>query len=355
MTRLARSLIGEITPLYIASLAVLLLLLLVNVVFAVLAEALSRDVPLGLVARFVLYKLPVVGAQALTLALLFATLITLGRWIGDRELKSALTLGVTPVSLLRPLLMVGAAVALLSVANNEVLVPWAETQAMEAQKDILLQSPRSLLQEDRFFKDGRGRSIFLDAIGENDAVEGVVMIVPGGPQGPRQLVEAGRGRLNEARGMWELSEVRFRTFSGGRPTLDMQAEQATVPVQGLSAVSLGRTDLMTLPVTELWSRAQESSRDAAAWTALHRKAAEPLAALAFVAFALGLALNTVRSRLLVGVPLVLMLTFVYYAVWSVMKLLGAQGAVPAWLAAWTPVSLYTLAAAVLLIRTRRRL
>jgi lipopolysaccharide export system permease protein len=328
VTRLARSLIGEITPLYVASLAVLLLLLLVNVVFAVLAEALSRDVPISLVARFVLYKLPVVGAQALTLALLFATLITLGRWIGDRELKSALTLGVTPAALLRPLLALGAAVAFMSVVNNEVLVPWAETQAMEVQKDILLESPRSLLQEDRFFKDGRGRSIFLDAIGENGAVDGVVMIVPGGPQGPRQLVEAGRGRLNEARGTWELSDVRFRTFTGGRPTLDMQAEQATVPVQGLSAVSVGRTDL---------------------------KAAEPLAALAFVAFALGLALNTVRSRLLVGVPLVLMLTFVYYAVWSVMKLLGAQGAAPAWLAAWTPVTLYTLAATVLLARTRWRL
>ena len=354
MTRLARSIIGEIVPLYVASLAILLLLLLINVVFNVLAEALSRDVPIGLVARFVLYKLPVVGAQALTLALLFATLLTLGRWIGDRELKSALTLGVTPAAFLRPLLALGAAVALISVANNELVVPWAETQAMEVQKDILLNSPRSLLQEDRFFKDGRGRSIFLDAIGENAAAEGIVMIVPGGPQGPRQLVEAAHGRLNEDRGSWELRDVRFRTFTRGQPNLDVQADLATVPVQGLAAVSIGRTDLMTLPATELWSRAQESRRDAAAWTALQRKVAEPLAALAFVAFALGLALNTVRSNLLVGLPLVLLLTFVYYAVWSVMKLLGAQGAAPAWLAAWTPVSLYAIAATGLLARAWRR-
>jgi lipopolysaccharide export LptBFGC system permease protein LptF len=45
---------------------------------------------------------------------------------------------------------------------------------------------------------------------------------------------------------------------------------------------------------------------------------------------------------------------VYYATWSITKLLGAQGTLPAWLAGWTPVMLYVGAAALLLGRAWRR-
>jgi lipopolysaccharide export system permease protein len=51
---------------------------------------------------------------------------------------------------------------------------------------------------------------------------------------------------------------------------------------------------------------------------------------------------------------VFVLTFIYYATWSVAKLLGAQGTIPAWLAGWTPVGLYALAGSLLLLRAARR-
>ncbi|TVR86656.1 MAG: YjgP/YjgQ family permease, partial [Trueperaceae bacterium] len=44
----------------------------------------------------------------------------------------------------------------------------------------------------------------------------------------------------------------------------------------------------------------------------------------------------------------------YYATWSVAKLLGAQGTIPAALAGWAPVGLYAIAAALLLVVSWRR-
>jgi lipopolysaccharide export system permease protein len=55
-----------------------------------------------------------------------------------------------------------------------------------------------------------------------------------------------------------------------------------------------------------------------------------------------------------GLVAVFVLTFVYYATWSVAKLLGAQGTIPAWVAGWAPVALYAVAGTALLLRAARR-
>lgn len=354
MTRFGRAMLRDVAPLYLAGLAVLLLLLLVSFLLGVLADALSRGAPVGLVARYLLLKMPAAASAGLTLALLFATLLALSRMVADRELRAALSLGLSPRALLQPLLAAGFFVALVAVANNEIVVPWAEARALEVQKEILLEAPATLLQEGTFFTDARGRSLFLGALAPGGEAEDVVILAPGGTSGPREVIEAARGRLDEEGGVWRLEGLRLRVLDGGRPSLDMQAETGTVPVRDLAAAAVGRVDLVTLSLPALLERVSADRRDPAAWTALHRKAAEPLAAVAFAVFALAVALTGVRRETPVGMVSVLLLTFLYYATWSVAKLLGAQGAIPAWTAGWAPVALYLVAGGGLLTWAWRR-
>lgn len=354
MTRFGRYLLREIAPLYAAGLAVLLLLLLVSFLLDVLADALSRGAPAGLVARYLLFKLPSAASAGLTLALLFATLLALARLAGDRELRAALSLGLGPAALLRPLLAAGLAVALLAVVNNELIVPWAEARALETQKELLIQAPEAFLREGAFFTDARGRSLFLGDLEPGGVAEDVVILTPGGIAGPREVIEAERGRLDEEAGVWRLENLSVRILDAGRPSLDMRAEAGSVPVRDLTAAATSSPDLVTLPLPELVGRLDGDRSDPAAWTALHRKAAEPLAAVAFSIFALAVGLWGVRREAQVGMVSVLLLTFLYYATWSVAKLLGAQGAIPAWLAGWLPVGSYLLVGSALLARVWRR-
>src|SRR5690625_7222883 len=74
MRRWGRYLLAEILPLYFAGLALLLLLLLGGFLLELLADALSRGVPAGLIARYLLYKLPAAAIYGIPLALLFAAL-----------------------------------------------------------------------------------------------------------------------------------------------------------------------------------------------------------------------------------------------------------------------------------------
>src|SRR5690606_14293615 len=96
MNRFARYLLREVLPLFVAALVALLLLLMLAALLGVLADALARGVPPGLVARYMLLKLPSAVGPGLPLALLFAALVALTRLGQDGEVKAALLLGVGP-------------------------------------------------------------------------------------------------------------------------------------------------------------------------------------------------------------------------------------------------------------------
>lgn len=354
--RFSLYLIREIVPLYAAGLAALILLLLGVFLLGELARVISRGVSPALVAQFLLFKLPDAASYGIPLALLFSALLGLTRLGQDSEIKAGLLLGLSPKQFAVPLITLGVLVSGFSFVNNELVVPWSERRALEVQKDILIQSPETFLEEGSFFTDALGRSVFIETLSPGGRVEGVTVIQSGGSSGAQEIIRAERGLLDNEAGVLTLSGVRFLSLRQNRVVLDMEAERLTLPVRGLAAGSSESPELTKIPLADLLRRLRNAPNGGAAaeWTALHRKFAEPLAATAFALFALAVGLYSYRSRIGLGFVSVLFLTFIYYATWSVSKLLGAQGAVPAWVAGWTPVALYAVAGTVLLAVTWRR-
>ena len=349
-------LLREILPFYGAGLAALVLLLLGAFLLEVLADVLARGAPLNLVARFLLYSLPEAAGYGIPLALLFAALLGLTRLGQDSEIKASLLLGLSPAAFLMPLATLGVVVSLLSFVNNEVVVPWSNRQALEAQKDILIHSPETLVEEGTFFTDALGRSVYIDSIEPGGVFAGITVIQTGAGQATREVISADRGVLDEAAGVWRLQGTRLIRYEQSRVVLEATAESGLLPVRGLAAAGATTPELTRLPIRELLARIEGGSGRAVAaeWTALHRKFSEPLAATAFALFALAVGLYSFRSNLSLGLVSVLFLTFVYYATWSISNLLGAQGTIPAFVAGWAPVGLYAGAGIILLTATWRR-
>jgi lipopolysaccharide export system permease protein len=355
-SRFGGYLVQEILPYYGASLAALLLLLLGMYLHTIIIPIIARGTSPALVARFMLYSLPAAAGYGIPLALLFAGLLGITRLSQDSEIKAAFMLGLSPREFLVPVMSLGLVISGLAFMNNELLVPWSAQRALEVQKDILIQSPETVLTEGSFFTDALGRSVFIQRLERGGIVEGITVIQAGGSQGAREVIQARRGVLDEAAGMWRLEGVRFIKFNQSRVVLDASAETGVLPVRGLAAGTGEAPELTHLPLRELWARISNNPGRVMApeWTAIHRKFAEPLAATAFALFALAVGLYSFRSNFSLGIVSVLFLTFVYYATWSVANTLGAQGMIPAWAAGWTPVALYAVAGAVLLTLAWRR-
>ena len=354
--RFSLYLFREILPLYGAGLIALTVLLLALFLINFLADILARGAPPALVAQFLLYKLPGAAARGIPLALLFAALLGLTRLVQDSEVKAALLLGLSPRQFTTPLLLLGLTVSAVSFIVNEAVIPWSEGQANEVQKDILIQSPETFLQQGSFFTDALGRSVFIERLAPGGMFQNVTVIQSGGSGGPREVIRAEEGVLDEAAGVWNLSGIDFSTYRDSRLILDASAETAQLPVRELAVGSGETPELVYLPLPELVQRLRDASgaRLSAEWTALHRKFAEPLAATAFAIFALAVGLVSFRRNAGLGLVAVLFLTFIYYATWATANSLGIQGTIPGWLAGWLPVFLYGAAGVALLAISWRR-
>jgi lipopolysaccharide export system permease protein len=356
MKRFSAYIVREVLPLYGAGLIAFMLLLLGYFLLNVLAEILSRGVPPGLVAQYLLYSLPAAAGPAIPLALLFATLLGLTRLTQDSEVKAALLLGVGPGRFLAPMLLLGLLIAAVGFVNNNLVIPWSQDRALQIRKDILLQSPESFLETGSFFQDALGRSIFIEKLSPGGGFENITVIQSGGTAGPKEIISSASGKPDDAKGVWTLQNVRLSTYRDSRLVIDMKASPVDLPVRQLSVSDTAQQTLRYLPIQELIERIRSSSPGGARaeWTALHQKISEPLAAIAFAVFSLAIALVSFRRAAGLGLVAVLFLTFIYYATWTLADVVGRNGLVPGWVAGWLAVALYAVVGGVLLVYSWRR-
>nr|WP_245896111.1 LptF/LptG family permease [Deinococcus irradiatisoli] len=363
--RLGRYLLEEILPFLFAGLAVTILLLLLGALQAIIAPLLAKGANPLLVAKLVALQLPYAVSQGLPIALLFATLLGLSRLAADSEIKAMQAGGVSPALLFGPVMALGLAVTLLSFGVGEVLTPRAKVQALSVQREIVLDNPRvaglgeaggkALVLRDAF-----GRAISIASIAQNGELRGLSIATLRSGDVAREIITARRGRLEPGSNVLELYDGQRITYQNERPSTVLSFQRGQLPVQDLQASFEGGDELrpIYLPLRDLYKRVQDyRSQHINApqeFTALQRKFAEPVAALCMAFFAAALAIFSFRSSLNIGLVWVLLLTFLYYATWSVFRVMGENGAVSAVVAAWTPDLLYLLAGVALLWTAARR-
>ncbi|WP_310584700.1 LptF/LptG family permease [Deinococcus sp.] len=365
MKRFDRYVLEEILPYLLSGLAVVILLLLLAALQSVIAPLLAKGAAPVLVLRLVALQVPEAVSRGLPIALLFAAMLGLSRLSSDAELKAAQSGGLSGTRLFWPVLGLSLGVALLSFTVAETLVPRAKVQALQVQRDIVLDNPRVLglgagpgSSGGVVLKDALGRAISVAQVQPGGQLTGLRIVTLRDGQSAREVITARRGQLRGS--VLVLQDGLRITYQDTRPVTVVRFQSGTLPVQDLQASLSAGDELLPiyqpLPtlianVQGLKARGIVSPRD---FTALQRKFAEPLAAVSMAFFAVALSIYSLRSGLNVGLVWVLMLTFAYYATWSVFRVLGETGALSAVLAAWTPTLIYLAAGLALLGVAARR-
>lgn len=363
-----RYVLAEILPLLFGALAVVILLVVLGLLQDVIAPLLAKGANPLLVARAVALNIPEAGARALPIALMFATLLGLSRLAADSEIKGALASGLPATRLFRPVLGLGLVVAVAAFAIGEGLVPRAKLQENKVKQQIVFDNPRVIGLDGRaqdgqnvVLRDALNRAISVGRIGPDGELRDlrIVAMQPGLP--PREVITARSGRLPAGSNVLELRGGQRITYQDGRPVTILTFRRGTLPVQDVQAeLDPGGDELRAIytPLPELWIRTrayrQQGIQAPAEFTALHRKFAEPLAALALAFFGVALAVFTFRTGRDLGLVWALLLSFAYYATWSVFRVMGEKGAVSAALAAYAPDVIALVAGAGLLWLAARR-
>ncbi|WP_291425663.1 LptF/LptG family permease [Deinococcus sp.] len=366
MTRFERYVLEEIIPALLGALVIVILLLVLAALQEVIAPLLAKGASPLLVARLLALNIPWAIAQALPIGLMFATILGLSRLAADSEIKGALAGGIPVSQLFRPVMWLALGITALSFAINEGIVTRAKIQAQTVQRQIVFDNPRVIGLGSR---DSAGRRLVLtDALNRAISVE---QLLPGGEmrglqiismqsgQPPREVITAQSGRLQG--NVLHLRDGQRISYQMGQPITVLTFKTGSLPVQDVQASfdnSGGQPKPIDLPLRTLLEHArlyrQQHVPAPAEFTALHRKFAEPLAALALAFFSVSLAVYTFRSGLNLGFTWAILLAFAYYATWSVFRVMGENAALPAVVAAYSPDLIAVLAGLALLWLAARR-
>ena len=347
MKTLDRYLLREALPLFGGGLLVIVLLFLGGAVYEVLAPLVAKGADPYTLLRYLLFRTPEALARGAPVAYLFALLVLLSRLGEDAELKALLALGVRRERLLLPFLLLGTAIALAAFLLGEGLVPQALAQGQDLLRREVLERPRALLTPGATFQDAQGRVVYVGKV-EGEAI-GALRVLS-----REEVLLAERGSFRG--GVLHVEEGTRITYEGSRPRTLARFQRGALVLKDLTFDPWQNpANRMTLAELrkEVQRLRQMGVRAGLEATTYYRRFAEPLAAPVFALFAVGLAFYLLGGSRSLGLVGVAVLTFFYYATWSVGRIMGEQNALDPFLAAFGPNLLYGALGLFLFLGGRR--
>lgn len=147
MKILTRYILREHVGPLIFALSALTALLLLNQVAKRFGDLVGKGLSWGIIGEFFLLSIPFIIAMTLPMAVLVAVLYAFSRLASENEVTALRASGVSVVSLVRPVLWGGFALALVMLLFNDQILPRANHRLRTLQMDIARKKPTFALRE----------------------------------------------------------------------------------------------------------------------------------------------------------------------------------------------------------------
>jgi LPS export ABC transporter permease LptF/LPS export ABC transporter permease LptG len=380
-----RYLLREMAMPFVLGAALFTFFLVLDSLYQLTELVITRGVPLHLVIQLIAFMLPALLAHTLPVALLVAVLLAGGRLAGDMEIVAFKAAGVSPLRLLRPVLVAAGLITGVTAALTLVLNPLASRE-FQAQLFKILQSRAASGLKERVFNTAFGDVIlYVEEITPSRVgLRGVLLSDERDPKVSR-IITAREGRLisDEAN-----QRITLRLLDGGINEADVtpvdppRSVVTDGPTPGGAASSKRyrytrfavydtalklesslkagtHTDKpeKDLALGDLLRQMAEPGRDAVARRRLEielqKRLALPVAALVFALLGFPLAVRSHRGGRSVALVGTLVIVVTYYLVLSSLEGVALRGRWPVGLAIWAPNAVFGALATVLLLGTTR--
>jgi len=319
---------------------------------------LSRGVSRGAVALSYVFDLPEKMFLVLPVAVLFATVFTVGALGRHSELTAAKASGISFHRLVRPLFAAAGAAFLAGLLLGEV-APVATSRRLELLGEKAIRSTTS--RYNFVYRADRGWVYAIRALElRNREMSDLLLERDGtGVAYPTIVLAAQRAVYTDSgtvQPRWTLHRGTLRYLAGNQPGGEIAFEFDSL----LSRTLRERpADLLAEPKSPDEMRYGELRRYIAALTRsgsnakklqveLALKVAIPFICLLIALFGAPLAISTPKSGAAWGVAASLATTFIVLLMFQLAKAVGSGGVLPPMLAAWTPNILVGIAAVYLL-------
>lgn len=324
-----------------------------------LEDFIDQSAPWKAPVLYYLYYAPFIVVLTLPVAMLLASLSTIGQMTRDNELLAMKASGISPYRPIRALAGVALIVAVLAFAVGETVVPKAnEKKQMVLNEYVNKRGPVSRNETiNRALDLGEGRMLFVKRYNAQQRLglditlalsEGVELV---------RLVQAQRMRYQPERDLWALEDVEERVWREGQESFATHERLVeTLPALTPEELAKRRKEPEEMGFAELLDyveRGRARGRDVRRSVVdLHMKVALPFANFIIVLFGASLAAVRRRTGLAVGFTVSILICFVYYGVIRTGQAFGYNGDLSPALGAWIGNIIFGLLSLFFLRRAR---
>ena len=375
MSRISRYVFKEILGPTLLGLLVYGIVLLMNLMLEAAELLIRRDLPLSLVAQFIILSVPRILVLVIPMAVLLGVLVGIGRLTADSEITALRACGYSDRRLVVPVLAMGLLATMASAVLFNMAVPAANYAQHQLQARIFLSADINReIQPRVFYERIPNMLIYADAASPADGILKRVLIYQKSATGQEELSSAGTAYMRQqaTRGeiefhleqivshSWQKAQPDFYQISRSddqvidRPPDDSMQEL----IRSLSMPPPRNLQDQTVPelltsLSELRARRTNNSirrQIGEALVELHKKFSLPSTALVFALLGLPLSLGHRRSGGRTwGFVVSLVVIVVSYAMLTAGEQLADRSVIPAWLGMWAGNTLFLAVGLIMLV------
>lgn len=361
MKRLDRYVLTETLPPFLFGIGAFLVVLIgVELMHKLLRLIYQDGVPVLAAVKIFGLQLPGVIVLTLPMAVMFGSLMAIGRLSGEGELVAMRAGGVSVPRVGLSIMLFGLFVTLLGFALSETVVPWSKNRAWEITREMhgTVAGDRDFALEVRSDTEGLERWLYASELDAENLQMRDVTIVDF-TMGDRPYLYTARSATWQGE-QWVLRNVEVTYWQDDQKFIEANIPQMTRNV-GRSSAEIERVRKMPEDMTlaELREQAALSeSQGRTMWAHrlrqhYHVRLALPWATLGLAVLGIGMGVQRQRASRGIGLGLSLVVIFAYYVLMHTLGLIGERGVVHPALPAWTPNVLLYLTAAGFLLRSSR--
>jgi lipopolysaccharide export system permease protein len=172
---------------FFAALFVTTFLFVINFLVEVLDKVLSKGIPAQIVLEIFALNVVWMVGLAVPMSVLAATLMTFGRLSADREITAMQAAGISPLSLMRPVLIFSALLMMLLIIFNNWLLPEANYRSAMLMQSIARKRPHAMIDEGKLINQFPGIQIWVSRIDNQNAILYGIKIFEIGGSYPRVI------------------------------------------------------------------------------------------------------------------------------------------------------------------------
>ncbi|QWV92730.1 LPS export ABC transporter permease LptG [Geomonas oryzisoli] len=292
-------------------------------------------------ALFFITKIPEMINDSAPLAVLMATLLTLGAFSLSSELTAMRSCGVSLVRISAPILAISVLMSLVVLMLGEFVIPKSYSQRLYIQEVLIQKKSPSMYFRQHNIWYREGETVLRASLFEpsQNQLKGVTLWEIQPKTGlPLRRADASMGQLGE-RG-WSFTEVTVRDFRDGEVVQTRKYPALALPLKLKPAdlKVLGKySDSMTLrQLNSYCKKIQAGGYDATRYiTQFHSRISLPFGCAVMAFLGIPFALRGGRSSgIAFGVGLSIAVGFLYVITNSVIISVGQVGLLPPMVAAW---------------------